>query len=86
MRGTGMALNLFFFTLVADLFVILFGNVLDSVHSEIYPHRVGLYLAIFVCSFYFIAGGIFVKVGINKSKLAVTSAASYTTLEEESES
>ena len=33
MRGTGMALNLFFFTITSDIFVIIFGNVLDAVNS-----------------------------------------------------
>ncbi len=63
MRSSAIAINLFVYTIISDVWVVLLGTVLDSVDSDQHPRRVGYWLAVFVCSLYLLAFPCYMRLG-----------------------
>lgn len=67
-RASAIAIMLFVYTVVSDIWVVLLGWVLDEVHSDQHPTRIGYWLAIFVCSLYLLSFPCYVKLGLNYAR------------------
>lgn len=72
MRASAIAILLFVYTVVSDVWVVLLGWVLDQVKSNDYPTRIGDWLAIFVCSLYLFSFPCYVKLGLNYARFQAT--------------